>query len=361
MEADAEQVAEVPGIGPVLAGTIVETFAEPRNRELVERLRAAGLQMAVERAATDAPQPLAGQTFVLTGTLDGMSRERGHRAHRVAGRQGHRLGLREDGLRRGRRRARLEGRQGARSGPACDRRGGAGEAAGWVGRRRLAPRARRRRGETEQAREVERFRASTARLPRMLRRCRDGLHRPAVACRARWSIQSDVYACGDESRTQRIGSAHWIAREARPERANCTPLPYLPVSGGDGRIAGEGAAGAPGLPPIRRQRRGDPVLDGAGAGHVHSVHQQREDEGPVRARAAVAGQGADRDQGAGLGAAAARGRLCGASCWTACRSGRPAAVRGRRRRTSSCGVLPPAACRPRPARSHWRARAPSRR
>jgi DNA ligase (NAD+) len=75
MAAGGEQVAEVEGIGPVLAGTIVETFAEPRNRELIERLRAAGLQMSAERTGTAGEQPLVGRTFVLTGTLAGMSRE----------------------------------------------------------------------------------------------------------------------------------------------------------------------------------------------------------------------------------------------------------------------------------------------
>ena len=75
IEADEEQVAEVEGIGPILAGTIVETFAEPRNLELIERLRAAGLQMAMERPSGGEAKPLAGRTFVLTGTLEGMSRE----------------------------------------------------------------------------------------------------------------------------------------------------------------------------------------------------------------------------------------------------------------------------------------------
>jgi DNA ligase (NAD+) len=74
--ASVEDVTAVEGIGPILAGTIVETFAEERNRELVERLRAAGLQMAAERGAEpDAPRPLAGKSFVLTGTLEGMSRD----------------------------------------------------------------------------------------------------------------------------------------------------------------------------------------------------------------------------------------------------------------------------------------------
>ena len=73
--AGREQIEEVEGIGPVLAGVISETLAERRNRELVEELRAAGLQLEQERAAGDGELPLAGKTFVLTGTLEGLSRE----------------------------------------------------------------------------------------------------------------------------------------------------------------------------------------------------------------------------------------------------------------------------------------------
>lgn len=69
-----QQVAE---IGPVLASAVQSYFAEPRNRQVVERLRAAGVNMTGpvvgEDAAADAP--LAGQTFVLTGTLSSMPRE----------------------------------------------------------------------------------------------------------------------------------------------------------------------------------------------------------------------------------------------------------------------------------------------
>jgi DNA ligase (NAD+) len=51
-------------------------FDEPANRELIERLRLAGLKLAGERKTPPAgPQPLAGKVFVLTGTLDAMSRE----------------------------------------------------------------------------------------------------------------------------------------------------------------------------------------------------------------------------------------------------------------------------------------------
>jgi DNA ligase (NAD+) len=75
MAADREQIEEVEGIGPILAGVINETLAERRNRELADDLRAAGLQLEQERAAGDGELPLAGKSFVLTGTLEGLSRE----------------------------------------------------------------------------------------------------------------------------------------------------------------------------------------------------------------------------------------------------------------------------------------------
>jgi DNA ligase (NAD+) len=74
IEATREQIEEVEGIGPVLAGTIEETLAEPRNRELIEALRANGLNLE-QATARKEKLPLAGKTFVLTGTLARMSRE----------------------------------------------------------------------------------------------------------------------------------------------------------------------------------------------------------------------------------------------------------------------------------------------
>jgi len=75
MAASREEIEAVEGIGPVLAGTIEETLAEPRNRELIDRLRASGLNLEQEGPAGTQAAPLAGKTFVLTGTLGGMSRE----------------------------------------------------------------------------------------------------------------------------------------------------------------------------------------------------------------------------------------------------------------------------------------------
>jgi DNA ligase (NAD+) len=73
--ASAEEIEAVEGIGPILAGTIRETLDERRNQDLIRDLRAAGLSFEQERAAGDDELPLAGKTFVLTGTLAGMSRE----------------------------------------------------------------------------------------------------------------------------------------------------------------------------------------------------------------------------------------------------------------------------------------------
>ncbi len=78
MDAAHEALVEVDDVGPVVAASIRRFFEAPENRRLVERLREAGVDMGrpVERRATDAaPGPLAGQTFVLTGTLASMTRE----------------------------------------------------------------------------------------------------------------------------------------------------------------------------------------------------------------------------------------------------------------------------------------------
>jgi DNA ligase (NAD+) len=75
MAATPEQIEETPGIGPVLAQTVVETLAEDRFRELVDRLAERGLKMEEEGPPPGTEGPLAGKTFVITGTLPTMSRE----------------------------------------------------------------------------------------------------------------------------------------------------------------------------------------------------------------------------------------------------------------------------------------------
>jgi DNA ligase (NAD+) len=73
MDADAESLQEVEGIGPNVAAEIREFFHERRNREVIVRLRDAGVHWPAEERA--ARSPLAGKTFVLTGTLPDMARD----------------------------------------------------------------------------------------------------------------------------------------------------------------------------------------------------------------------------------------------------------------------------------------------
>ncbi len=75
--ADAEKLQTIEGIGPVTAQSIIEWFSHPPNRELIARLKAAGVrvQEAKAKAAPAAGGKLAGMTFVITGTLPTMSRE----------------------------------------------------------------------------------------------------------------------------------------------------------------------------------------------------------------------------------------------------------------------------------------------
>jgi DNA ligase (NAD+) len=73
MAASAEELEQVEEVGPRVAQAIVEFFAEAKNRELVERLRRAGLTFTAEKKQKSAE--LAGLTFVLTGTLPGLTRE----------------------------------------------------------------------------------------------------------------------------------------------------------------------------------------------------------------------------------------------------------------------------------------------
>ena len=76
--ASLEQLQSTSDVGPVLAESVRSWFDEPRNRELIDRLRQAGVRTEIpeaERRAATAPKPLAGRTYVITGTLESMSRE----------------------------------------------------------------------------------------------------------------------------------------------------------------------------------------------------------------------------------------------------------------------------------------------
>jgi DNA ligase (NAD+) len=86
MIASEDEIDAVPSIGPEIAATVREWFDEEENRQLIEKLRAAGVRLADEpREAGTAPGPFDGLSVVLTGGLEGMSREEAAAAAEAAG------------------------------------------------------------------------------------------------------------------------------------------------------------------------------------------------------------------------------------------------------------------------------------
>ncbi|MGJ7552560.1 NAD-dependent DNA ligase LigA [Variovorax sp. RB3P1] len=75
MDATEAQLLEVNDVGPVVAQSLRTFFDQPHNREVVEQLRACGLTWEEGEPAVRAPKPLAGLTFVITGTLPTLSRD----------------------------------------------------------------------------------------------------------------------------------------------------------------------------------------------------------------------------------------------------------------------------------------------
>ena len=80
LEADEEALAEVEGFGPIIAASVRAWFDDTHNRELIEGLRSAGLRMEVDEpggveAGEALAQTLAGMSVVVSGTLEGFSRD----------------------------------------------------------------------------------------------------------------------------------------------------------------------------------------------------------------------------------------------------------------------------------------------
>jgi DNA ligase (NAD+) len=73
--ATQEEIQECDGIGPDRAESIAEWFADEENRALIEELRALGLRFEAGEEDRPPEGPLTGQTYVITGTLEDMSRE----------------------------------------------------------------------------------------------------------------------------------------------------------------------------------------------------------------------------------------------------------------------------------------------
>ena len=86
MAASAEELSEIHGVGPQIVESIRKFFDDETNRRVIDKLRRAGVDMT-ERTAVAGPRPLAGKTFVLTGTLPSPSREQAReRIQRPGGR-----------------------------------------------------------------------------------------------------------------------------------------------------------------------------------------------------------------------------------------------------------------------------------
>ncbi len=78
--ASQEDVQEVDGIGPERAEAIVEWFADAENRALVDELQQLGLRFEAGPGERPVEGPLTGSTYVVTGTLEGFSREEARKA-----------------------------------------------------------------------------------------------------------------------------------------------------------------------------------------------------------------------------------------------------------------------------------------
>ncbi len=85
MSATEDEIDAVPEIGPEIAATVREWFDEEENVALIEKLRAAGVRLADPVVEDTGPKPLEGQTIVLTGGLESLSREEAAEAAAAAG------------------------------------------------------------------------------------------------------------------------------------------------------------------------------------------------------------------------------------------------------------------------------------
>jgi len=116
LAAGVDQLTECEDVGEVIAQSVVQWHGDPRNHKLVERLRKAGLNFNSQLYQPKANAgPLAGKTFVLTGTLPEPKARGNHREDRGRRRQGQQQRQQEDRLRSRRRGSRLQTREGAQA------------------------------------------------------------------------------------------------------------------------------------------------------------------------------------------------------------------------------------------------------
>jgi DNA ligase (NAD+) len=75
MKADSEAIESIEGIGPEISGSVVAWAHDPDNRDLVSRLASAGVSLEDEQPSVQIEKNLAGTTVVITGTLNGFTRD----------------------------------------------------------------------------------------------------------------------------------------------------------------------------------------------------------------------------------------------------------------------------------------------
>lgn len=75
MSWNADRLCSIEDVGPIIAQSIIEFFAEPDNRYAVERLRAAGVQLEVDKQSTPTSDVLGGKSFVISGVFALHSRD----------------------------------------------------------------------------------------------------------------------------------------------------------------------------------------------------------------------------------------------------------------------------------------------
>ena len=83
-KARAEEISQIRGIGPAIAEAVAGFFVDPQNQKLVKRLDELGLKME-EPITAESKGPLAGQTYVVTGTLPSLSRAKAAELIEAAG------------------------------------------------------------------------------------------------------------------------------------------------------------------------------------------------------------------------------------------------------------------------------------
>ena len=73
--ASEEELSDIEGVGPTIAHAVIEWFKVDWHQAIVDKWKAAGVQLRQERTGPNVPQTLTGLSIVVTGTVEGFSRD----------------------------------------------------------------------------------------------------------------------------------------------------------------------------------------------------------------------------------------------------------------------------------------------